>query len=121
MQRNIQELRQIRTPKDATHYSFYTASTLPPAQTDLLAQWGPTVAFQELHDLGCTLITQAWIDNNWSLILWKLAGMVALDPDSESESETKRWCWPEVKRQLLYRSVPWLLTLLPLPDQELQI
>ncbi|KAF9469825.1 hypothetical protein BDZ94DRAFT_1286396 [Collybia nuda] len=49
------------------------------------------------------LATRPWVENHWCLILWKLAGMVALDPESESNSSKKRWCWDEVMRQLLYR------------------
>ncbi|EIN13926.1 hypothetical protein PUNSTDRAFT_117563 [Punctularia strigosozonata HHB-11173 SS5] len=53
--------------------------------------------------MGCSLATKPWVDNHWSLILWKLAGMVCLDPDKERESGTRRWCPREVMRQLLYR------------------
>ncbi|KXN88856.1 hypothetical protein AN958_06726, partial [Leucoagaricus sp. SymC.cos] len=103
MEINIQELQQI-TPVLAVYYSFHTALTLPPYQTDQPPQLlGPATALKELHDMGCTLATKAWVDNHWGLILWKLAGMVALDPDSESDAKTKRWCWAEAKRQLLYR------------------
>ncbi|KAF8846093.1 hypothetical protein BDN67DRAFT_891569, partial [Paxillus ammoniavirescens] len=52
---------------------------------------------------GCSLATKAWIESHWPLVLWKLAGMVALDPASERNPVTKRWCWPEVIRQLMYR------------------
>jgi len=45
---------------------------------------------------------QEWVDNHWGLVLWKLAGMVCLDPQSE-DSAAKRWCWKEVMRQLRYR------------------
>ncbi|KAF5352763.1 hypothetical protein D9756_005896 [Leucocoprinus leucothites] len=100
---NIRELQQV-TPTLAAYYSFHTASTLPPSQKDQTVQiLGPEAALKQLHDLGCTLATKAWVDNHWGLVLWKLAGMVALDPDSESDPRTKRWCWTEVKRQLLYR------------------
>lgn len=103
MPRNIFELQQIN-PALAAYYSFHTTSTLPPSKTDEPSQLlGSTAALEELHNAGCTLATKAWVDNHWSLILWKLAGMVALDPESESDPKTKRWCWTEVKRQLLYR------------------
>jgi breast cancer 2 susceptibility protein len=103
VQRNIRELQQIN-PSLAAYYSFHTASTLPPSQTDHPAQiLGPAAALKELHDMGCSLATKAWLENHWGLILWKLAGMVALDPDSESDPKIKRWCWTEIKRQLLYR------------------
>lgn len=67
---------------------------------------GPAEALKELLDRGCTLVTKPWVDNHWSLILWKLAGMVNLDPSKEANVDEKRWCWSEVVRQLLYRSVP---------------
>ncbi|KAJ7269415.1 hypothetical protein B0H12DRAFT_1208887 [Mycena haematopus] len=52
---------------------------------------------------GCALATKLWVDNHWALILWKLAGMVCLDPAREKDPQAKRWCWAEVIRQLLYR------------------
>ncbi|KAG2756480.1 hypothetical protein P692DRAFT_20765976 [Suillus brevipes Sb2] len=101
---NITELSQI-TPATASFYSFYTPSATPnegvePSDAKPL---GSTAALQELHARGCSLATQEWVDNHWPLILWKLAGMVALEPEAESDPDRKRWCWPEVIRQLLYR------------------
>ncbi|KAI9453574.1 hypothetical protein BJY52DRAFT_1288754 [Lactarius psammicola] len=64
---------------------------------------GPTDALRELKTTGCTLATQEWVDNHWSLILWKLAGMVALDPESEVDEHRRRWSWNEMMRQLCYR------------------
>jgi breast cancer 2 susceptibility protein len=58
---------------------------------------------RELNATGCTLATQEWVDNQWSLILWKLAGMVALDPESEVDEGGRRWSWKETMRQLRYR------------------
>jgi len=60
-------------------------------------------ALDELHARGCTLATKPWIENHWALVLWKLAGLAALDPKNESDPARQRWCWPEVIRQLLYR------------------
>lgn len=111
MNRNIQELRQI-TPQTALYYSFHTpsssslhpSSSLPtePSPTDIL---GVTAALNELHNAGCALATKEWVENHWCLILWKLAGMVCLDPESELVEGKKRWCWGEVMRQLRYRLV----------------
>lgn len=84
------------TPAAAPYYKFNS----PTAQS-----LGPTDAFQVLTDRGCNLVTQPWVDNHWNLILWKLAGMTALDPESEGTPSTKRWSWEEVIRQLLYRCV----------------
>lgn len=60
-------------------------------------------ALTELIDHGCKLVTKPWVDNHYCLILWKLAGMVLLDPHSEKDEATRRWCWREMIRQLLYR------------------
>ncbi|KAI0785380.1 hypothetical protein BC629DRAFT_1700031 [Irpex lacteus] len=101
---NIQELRQI-TPQTALYYSFHTPSSLShdstePSPTGIL---GVTAALNELHNAGCSLATKEWVENHWCLILWKLAGMVCLDPESELVEGKKRWCWGEVMRQLRYR------------------
>ncbi|KAJ7361422.1 hypothetical protein DFH08DRAFT_844079 [Mycena albidolilacea] len=98
------ELKQI-TPALALYYSFHTPSSTPPSDASpsppkLL---GPDAALEELLERGCTLATKLWVDNHWALILWKLAGMVCLDPARESDPQAKRWCWAEVMRQLLYR------------------
>jgi len=99
-------LKQI-TPQTAQYYSFHTTSSMPmPTYSALSSVLGPTEALKELIDRGCTLATKPWVDNHWSLILWKLAGMVNLDPTKEANVDEKRWCWVEVIRQLLYRSVP---------------
>ncbi|KAG1904752.1 uncharacterized protein F5891DRAFT_1012615 [Suillus fuscotomentosus] len=101
---NVTELSQI-TPATALFYTFYTPSATPnegvrPSDAKPL---GPTAALEELYARGCSLATQEWINNHWPLILWKLAGMVSLEPEAESDPDRKRWCWPEVIRQLLYR------------------
>ena len=95
--RNVAELHDL-SPKSAIHYRFRPA---PGADSR-----GPTDALRELKAIGCTLATQEWVDNHWSLILWKLAGMVALDPESEvDEDHGMRWSWKETLRQLRYRYV----------------
>jgi breast cancer 2 susceptibility protein len=81
------------TPDTAVSYVFHSRNE----------KLGPAEALNELHRQGCTLATKPWVINHWCLILWKLAGMVALDPRSEEIQEQKRWCWSEVIRQLLYR------------------
>ena len=89
----------------AQFYTFTTRSRSPnfsePYPSPALDR---SAALEELHAKGCTLAKQAWVDNHWPLVLWKLAGMVALDPSAESDPSRKRWCWPEVIRQLMYRS-----------------
>ncbi|KAH9058304.1 hypothetical protein EDB87DRAFT_1685476 [Lactarius vividus] len=91
---NVAELRNL-SPKSAIQYRFRDASNVDPQ--------GPTDALHELKATGCMLATQEWVDNHWSLILWKLAGMVALDPESEVDEHRRRWSWKEMMRQLCYR------------------
>ncbi|KAJ7103228.1 hypothetical protein B0H15DRAFT_811512 [Mycena belliarum] len=100
------ELKHI-TPTLALYYSFHTPSATPPSDASPSPSppklLGPDAALGELLGRGCSLATKAWVDNHWCLILWKLAGMVCLEPERESDPQTKRWCWAEVIRQLLYR------------------
>ena len=100
-------LNQI-TPETALYYTFRTPNDLA---SGTFAVLGPSEALKELHERGCTLASKPWVDNHWCLILWKLAGMVALDPEREKILDQKRWSWSEVIRQLLYRFVS--RTLLP--------
>ncbi|KAG5649853.1 hypothetical protein H0H81_001761 [Sphagnurus paluster] len=93
------------TPTSAQFYSFHT-----PTGTPLLLsspsppiRLGSAQALDTLLDNGCSLATKAWVDNHWNLVLWKLAGMVGLDPQTETIPNQKRWCWGEVMRQLFYR------------------
>lgn len=109
----IEELSQISTPSLALYYSFFTTpqpSDSPSVQVE--DRIGPAAALETLLAHGCSRATKAWVDNAWCLILWKLAGMVALEPEREAGSSTfggvtagPRWCWEEVWRQLLYRCV----------------
>ncbi|KAF8274325.1 hypothetical protein EI94DRAFT_850937 [Lactarius quietus] len=91
---NVAELRDL-SPKSALQYRFRAASGVDVK--------GPTDALCELKAAGCTLATQEWVDNHWSLILWKLAGMVTLDPKNEVDGHEMRWSWKETMRQLRYR------------------
>ncbi|KAJ4485769.1 hypothetical protein J3R30DRAFT_3441936 [Lentinula aciculospora] len=104
----IEELSQIANPSLALYYSFYT--TPQPSNSSSIDPIGPAAALDKLLAHGCSRVTKAWVDNAWSLILWKLAGMVALEPERETGAPTfgeaiegPRWCWNEVWRQLLYR------------------
>jgi breast cancer 2 susceptibility protein len=92
-------LNQI-TPDTALFYVFHAQNDL---DLNCPHNLGPAEALNELHRQGCSLATKPWVDNHWCLILWKLAAMVAFDPQSEGIPEQKRWCWSEVIRQLLYR------------------
>ncbi|KAF7796563.1 hypothetical protein EIP86_007744 [Pleurotus ostreatoroseus] len=93
-------------PQTAPYYTFHTATTRPVYATNTQLsnnKLGPSAALDELKSLGCKLATEEWVLNHWTLILWKLAGMVCLDPQAEDDDDRKRWCWPEVIRQLRYR------------------
>ncbi|KAH9486281.1 Breast cancer type 2 susceptibility protein-like protein [Psilocybe cubensis] len=101
---NHTTLAQI-TPDTAIYYTFHTTEATPPPNTPSTPKTllDPAAALKELLDRGCTLATKPWVDNHWCLILWKLAGMVMLDPEKEAHPDTTRWRWAEVIRQLLYR------------------
>ncbi|KAF8910112.1 hypothetical protein CPB84DRAFT_1723940 [Gymnopilus junonius] len=101
---NVSMLNQL-TPETALYYSFHTTSPEPVSSTPSPSSpiLGPAEALRELLARGCSLATKPWVDNHWCHILWKLAGMVGLDPEKEANASEKRWCWTEVMRQLLYR------------------
>ncbi|KIY53699.1 hypothetical protein FISHEDRAFT_32826, partial [Fistulina hepatica ATCC 64428] len=46
------------------------------------------------------LLTKPWVDNHWALILWKLAGHIALDP---RDGQIDRWSFKTIVDQLCYR------------------
>lgn len=79
---------------DASQASLYCFDH--PTDGTLLRQ---SHALDELLARGCTGAKLPWVSNHWSLILWKLAAMVRLDPSCAHE----KWSWEEVIRQLLYR------------------
>ncbi|KAI9570309.1 hypothetical protein HD554DRAFT_2170473 [Boletus coccyginus] len=93
----MSEVSQVN-PRTASFYTFATRSHSPPNLLDPSPSvvLGRSAVLEELHAKGCTLAKQAWVDNHWPLVLWKLAGMVILDPMSESDPLRKRWCWKEV-------------------------
>ena len=108
MPRNVDVLSRI-TPDTAQWYRFYDLppdanSQIPPEDNpESKVVLGPQEAYQELRNRGCRLATAKWVENHWGLILWKLAAMVALEPEKEGDTRRQRWCWKEVIRQLLYR------------------
>ena len=62
---------------------------------------GPVEAFDAMRRAGARLFNQRWVDNHWSLIVWKLAALARSRPD-----EWRRWwTFDAVVDQLLYRSV----------------
>ncbi|KDQ63249.1 hypothetical protein JAAARDRAFT_75716 [Jaapia argillacea MUCL 33604] len=102
---SYEELSQI-TPTLALYYSFHTPSSTPLDPSEPLSAFnlsGPKEAWNEMVEKGCGLVTREWADNAWGLVLWKLAGMVCLDPMRGGQEGGGRWCWGEVMRQLYYR------------------
>ena len=103
-------------PNIAYYYRFYgrpknSKLPLPHTQNPLDEPMvlGPGEVLVELKERGCRLATEAWVNNHYGLILWKLAGMVALDPETEANETKRKWCWNELLRQFLYRYVRhWL-------------
>ena len=92
--RNAAEISQI-TPITAPYYSFHTFTSTPivvasasqlPSTATLLSS---VTALAELLEKGCTLATKPWVDNHWAMVLWKLAGMVCLDPEGERWAREK--------------------------------
>ena len=98
---DIAALSQM-TPETALYYSFHRTSA-GPTHNFRRSSLGAAAALDELLSIGCKLATKEWVNNHYCFVLWKLAGMVCLDPDAESDPERKRWCWKEVIRQLRYR------------------
>lgn len=92
------------SPANAIYYSFHSAGPVDSYEkASGSPQLGHETAYARLQELGCKLATKDWVTNHYGLILWKLASMVCLEPGRERDPKTRRWCWPEVIRQLLYR------------------
>lgn len=53
---------------------------------------------------GCTLVKLKWIENHYSLILWKLAGIIQAKPSLFEQL----WNWEAMICQLEYRYVYFL-------------
>ncbi|KAL5533656.1 hypothetical protein ACEPAG_116 [Sanghuangporus baumii] len=97
---NIAELKLI-TPQTAPFYVFHApASHVSSSEVSDSSRnsLGPAEALAHLHTTG-RKTTREWVDNHWALILWKLAGLAALDPRRES-TPSRRWCWRVVMEQL---------------------
>ncbi|KIJ53490.1 hypothetical protein M422DRAFT_154724 [Sphaerobolus stellatus SS14] len=94
----IRDINLLRL-SNVSHYLYYRFN--PANATDLSTQasLGADTALLELHSKGYRLATKEWVDNHWSLILWKMIGMACLEP----EKHRKKWCWEELMRQLQYR------------------
>ncbi|GJJ13373.1 hypothetical protein Clacol_007625 [Clathrus columnatus] len=101
---DIEELEAMGVPlalftlndvSDFLYYRFNPIASNITTKTTL----GADTVLNELQNSGCHLVTKAWVDNHWCLILWKLSGMTCLDP----EKLTRIWCWKEVMKQFHYR------------------
>lgn len=100
--RNATELRNFGL-KSALQHRFRPSPQETAGSDSVSHLQGPVDALRELKAAGCHLATKEWVDNHWSLILWKLAGMAALDLESEADVDRRRWCWAETMRQMKYR------------------
>lgn len=60
---------------------------------------GPAEALAKLKADGCEYATLAWTINHWSMIVWKLAGVI----QAQHNLFEGLWRWDEVVSQLLYR------------------
>ena len=101
--RNAAEFLNFGLKSALQHRFRLSPRDIPSSDPVPLHLRGSVDALRELKTAGCHLATQEWVDNHWSLILWKLAGLAALDPESEADVDRRRWCWAETMRQLQYR------------------
>jgi breast cancer 2 susceptibility protein len=101
--RNVAELLDLSLKSALQHRFHLSIQGILSSDPVPLHLRGSVDALRDLKAIGCHLATQEWVDNHWSLILWKLAGMAALDPESEADVDRRRWSWSETMRQLQYR------------------
>jgi breast cancer 2 susceptibility protein len=71
------------------------------AEHRFTGQLGLADAATILRSRVTTELSDAWIRNHWSLILWKLAGIARADPSNWPSV----WSFESVMSQLLYRCV----------------
>ncbi|KAH7910924.1 hypothetical protein BJ138DRAFT_1113634 [Hygrophoropsis aurantiaca] len=93
------------TLDNALSYAFPLSETASRPRSPFSSSsglFGYATALEELVAGGCSLATEAWVKNHWPLILWKLAGMAALEPQREDNPHLRRWSRHEVMQQLLY-------------------
>ncbi|SCV67723.1 BQ2448_5334 [Microbotryum intermedium] len=62
---------------------------------------GAPQALQSLVSAGCDYATQPWVSNHWSLVVWKLASYIRVQPGMYKHAEW--WSFEAVVRQLKYR------------------
>jgi breast cancer 2 susceptibility protein len=85
------------TPSNALHYYFNGPR---PGQNGA-HPLGADEAFDYLRSHECSLATQAWVQNHWALVLWKLAAYVCCRTDLFAAV----WTFDEVCRHLMHRQV----------------
>ncbi|SCZ93209.1 BZ3500_MvSof-1268-A1-R1_Chr6-2g08531 [Microbotryum saponariae] len=62
---------------------------------------GAAQALQSLFFAGCDYATLPWVANHWSLVVWKLASYVRVEPTMYKQAEW--WSFQAAIRQLKYR------------------
>ncbi|SGZ16932.1 BQ5605_C020g09080 [Microbotryum silenes-dioicae] len=63
--------------------------------------FGAAQALQSLFFAGCDYATLPWVANHWSLVVWKLASYVRVEPTMYRQAEW--WSFQAAIRQLKYR------------------
>lgn len=86
-------------PGDLWELDLSNACTYYFREADVGVDLGSTNALAILQADGCRHVTRQWVDNHYSQILWKLAGLCRAQPSLFSI----RWNWTEVIDQLKYR------------------
>ncbi|KAF9516595.1 hypothetical protein BS47DRAFT_1340741 [Hydnum rufescens UP504] len=88
------ELPQI-TPANAIYHVFHA----PDARAGEPLILGVAAALPYLRQRGCSLATQEWVDNHWSLVLWKRASIICCKPTLLKEL----WSFESTCKDLMYR------------------
>ncbi|ODO08518.1 hypothetical protein L198_00248 [Cryptococcus wingfieldii CBS 7118] len=85
---NIPDEIAAVTPDNAALYHFALDQST----------FGTQQALKAIRECGCSLATSRWVENHWTLILWKLAGLVQAKPELYEDM----WNAEEVTKQLQY-------------------
>lgn len=85
------------TPTNAPDYCFYTTDPV----TGEALQLGWEAALDRFHSQGYMLASPEWMKTQWSLVLWKRAGMICCKP--EVLIEENKWCFESIVENLLYQ------------------
>lgn len=82
------------TPTNAPDYAFYQSD-----DAGGYINLGCAEAFTHLRGRGCTLMSEEWVSNRWSLVLWKKASMVCCKPELLNTT----WKFENVCENLMYQ------------------